>query len=123
MSSSVCKLALVAVCSSYTLGQVQRCREHDRGSGLSAWGVAPTFCSEPDGRFWPMASMAADEVQERLGEIVNPLTDAESDYEPLLQSLGDATFVLLGEATHGTHEFYKARTELTKHLIEEKGFN
>jgi erythromycin esterase-like protein len=70
-----------------------------------------------------MASMAADEVLERLGEIVHPLKDRESDYEPLLQSLGDAKFVLLGEATHGTHEFYKARTEITKHLIEEKGFN
>ena len=30
--------------------------------------------------------------------------------------------MLLGEATHGTHEFYQARIELTQHLIEEKGF-
>src|SRR5207248_3940822 len=32
-------------------------------------------------------------------------------------------FVLLGEASHGTHEFYRERAEITKRLIEEKGFN
>jgi erythromycin esterase-like protein len=36
---------------------------------------------------------------------------------------GDARFVLLGEASHGTHEFYKARAEITKRLIQEKGFS
>lgn len=46
-----------------------------------------------------------------------------SDYDPLLQRVGDARFVLLGEATHGTHEFYRERAEITKRLIVEKGFN
>jgi erythromycin esterase-like protein len=36
--------------------------------------------------------------------------------------VGDARIVLLGEATHGTHEFYRARTEITKRLLQEKGF-
>src|SRR3954469_12964496 len=36
--------------------------------------------------------------------------------------IGEARYVLLGEATHGTHEFYKARAEITKRLIREKGF-
>ena len=35
---------------------------------------------------------------------------------------GDASFVLLGEASHGTHDFYAARAEITKRLIAEKGF-
>src|SRR5690606_22482178 len=35
---------------------------------------------------------------------------------------GDARFVLLGEATHGTHDFYRVRAELTKRLVREKGF-
>jgi erythromycin esterase-like protein len=37
--------------------------------------------------------------------------------------IGDARFVLLGEATHGTHEFYRERALITRRLIEEKGFN
>lgn len=45
-----------------------------------------------------------------------------SDYRPLLDLIGDARFVLLGEATHGTHEFYRARADITKLLIKEKGF-
>jgi erythromycin esterase-like protein len=45
-----------------------------------------------------------------------------SDYDPLLESIGNARFVLLGEATHGTHEFYRERAEITQRLITEKGF-
>ena len=37
--------------------------------------------------------------------------------------IGDAPYVLLGEASHGTHEFYKARAEITKRLVREKGFS
>src|SRR3982750_3081378 len=37
--------------------------------------------------------------------------------------IGDARFVLIGEASHGTHEFYRYRAEITKLLIEEKGFS
>jgi len=55
-------------------------------------------------------------------EVAHPLTGATSDYDPLMQLIGDARFVLLGEATHGTHEFYWARAEITKRLITEKGF-
>jgi erythromycin esterase-like protein len=42
---------------------------------------------------------------------------------PLLDAIGEARLVLIGEATHGTHEFYRTRAELTKALIETKGFN
>ncbi|MFL5592739.1 MAG: erythromycin esterase family protein [Ktedonobacteraceae bacterium] len=55
-------------------------------------------------------------------ETAHPLTGATTDYDPLMQLIGDARFVLLGEATHGTHEFYWARAEITKRLITEKGF-
>lgn len=51
-----------------------------------------------------------------------PLTGAADDHDPLLEQIGDARFVLLGEATHGTHEFYRERAEITKRLILEKGF-
>lgn len=39
-----------------------------------------------------------------------------------LDLVGDAHFVLIGEASHGTHEFYAARARMTQWLIEEKGF-
>jgi erythromycin esterase-like protein len=42
---------------------------------------------------------------------------------PLLDAIGNARLVLIGEATHGTHEFYRTRAELTKALIARKGFN
>ncbi len=45
-----------------------------------------------------------------------------SDYDPLIESIGNARFVLLGEASHGTHEFYRERAQITKRLITEKGF-
>ncbi|MGC7100787.1 erythromycin esterase family protein [Amycolatopsis lurida] len=51
-----------------------------------------------------------------------PLTDA-GDFDPLLDRLADARVVMLGEASHGTHEFYRWRALLTQRLIEEKGFS
>jgi len=52
-----------------------------------------------------------------------PLTESPADYDPLINRVGDAHFVLLGEATHGTHEFYRERAQITKRLIREKGFS
>ncbi|MGA7834281.1 MAG: erythromycin esterase family protein [Acidimicrobiales bacterium] len=46
----------------------------------------------------------------------------DHDYDELLSWIGDRPLVLLGEATHGTHEFYRERYRITKRLIEEKGF-
>jgi erythromycin esterase-like protein len=51
-----------------------------------------------------------------------PLPSEDADYTPLLDLTGDAHFALLGEATHGTHEFYRERAEITKQLIANKGF-
>ena len=45
------------------------------------------------------------------------------DYDPLFELIGSAKIVLLGEATHGTHEFYYERAAITKRLIAEYGFN
>lgn len=43
-------------------------------------------------------------------------------YDALIAGIGDARVVLLGEATHGTHEFYRERAFITRRLIVEKGF-
>lgn len=51
-----------------------------------------------------------------------PLTGAASDLDALIEGIGDARLVLLGEATHGTHEFYALRAALTRRLISEQGF-
>ncbi len=57
----------------------------------------------------------------RLGAAARPLASPD-DLTPLLDAIGDARYVLLGEATHGTSDFYAMRAEITKRLIEEKGF-
>jgi erythromycin esterase-like protein len=50
------------------------------------------------------------------------ITDSNGSLDPLIHLAGDARVVLLGEASHGTHEFYSTRAEITKRLIAEKGF-
>jgi erythromycin esterase-like protein len=44
-------------------------------------------------------------------------------YQDLLDTIGNASLVLIGEASHGTHEFYEQRAQITKLLIEHKGFH
>ena len=58
-----------------------------------------------------------------LRQLACPLTGASSDYDALITLIGDARVVLLGEASHGTHEFYSERARITRRLITEKGFN
>jgi erythromycin esterase-like protein len=55
-------------------------------------------------------------------DAAHPLSGAARDYDPLLELIGDARLVLLGEATHGTHQFYREHAQITKRLILEKGF-
>jgi erythromycin esterase-like protein len=50
------------------------------------------------------------------------LSGTAQDYDPLMELVGAARFVLLGAGTHGTREFYRERGEITKRLIQEKGF-
>src|SRR5579872_1527242 len=58
-----------------------------------------------------------------IGHSAHPLRGETTDFDPLLKTVGDARFVLIGEASHGTHEFYRLRAQITKRLIAEKGFN
>jgi len=57
-----------------------------------------------------------------LREGAHHLVGAPDDFDPLLALVADARFVLIGEASHGTHEFYRLRAEITKRLIREQGF-
>ncbi len=53
--------------------------------------------------------------------LASPLTTPQ-DLDAVLERIGDARIVLLGEASHGTHEYYAWRAALTRRLVEEKGF-
>ena len=53
----------------------------------------------------------------------DPLAGSPNDYDSLIEMVGEARFVLLGEASHGTHEFYRERALITKRLIYQRGFN
>lgn len=61
-------------------------------------------------------------VSDVVREAAHPLVGEADDYDPLMKLIGDAPLVLIGEASHGTHEFYRERAQITKRLIKEKGF-
>ncbi len=73
----------------------------------------------------PRAAKGRDRaLVEAIGESSEKFNAIESvDLEPMLRRLGDARVVLLGEATHGTSEFYRMRERISRELIEEKGFS
>ncbi|WP_179967343.1 erythromycin esterase family protein [Mycolicibacterium anyangense] len=92
--------------------------------------------------FWDFTQVSDDEVRDLLGRptTATPPADAPRAAELLARAavdapggvppvdvltdlIGDARVVLIGESSHGTHEFYAARAEITKWLITEKGFN
>src|SRR5688572_17926764 len=68
-----------------------------------------------------MTTHAAD-LASAIGLACSPLRSSHEDYDALLDRIGGVPFVLLGEATHGTREFYVERARITRRLIEEKGF-
>ena len=57
-------------------------------------------------------------LAERIRERAHPLRDA-SDLDPLLERVGNARCVLLGEASHGTSEYYSWRARISEHLLRE----
>ena len=93
--------------------------------------------------FWDFTQVTDDEVHDLLAApttgaapaqtgptpadlVASAAIDAPGGVPPaavLDDLIGDARVVLIGESSHGTHEFYEARAEITKWLIEKKGFN
>lgn len=71
-------------------------------------------------RSWAPATGAADEVA-HIRALAHPLARV-ADLDGLVDTVGGARFVCLGEASHGTHEFYQWRGALSRRLIREKGF-
>ncbi|HSQ24226.1 MAG TPA: erythromycin esterase family protein [Pyrinomonadaceae bacterium] len=62
-------------------------------------------------------------LTDMIREAAHPLVGEREDYDRLMRMIGDAHVVLIGEASHGTHEFYRERAQITKRLIQEKGFS
>jgi erythromycin esterase-like protein len=58
-----------------------------------------------------------------VSEAAHPVVGAPDDYDALLDLVGGRRFVLIGEASHGTHEFYRERARITRRLIDELGFS
>lgn len=72
-------------------------------------------------RFFRAAQQDHSLIDE-IHALATPLSNAAS-LDPLLEMIGDSRYVLLGEASHGTSEFYTWRTEISQRLILEKGFS
>jgi erythromycin esterase-like protein len=62
-------------------------------------------------------------IHDAIRRAAYPLADTGEAYAPLMELIGEAPIVLIGEASHGTHDFYRVRAEITMELIYQKGFD
>ncbi|MGO9857362.1 MAG: erythromycin esterase family protein [Acidimicrobiales bacterium] len=67
--------------------------------------------------------MVETSISATLEGHLHSITGAQNDYGLLLDLVGDRRFVLIGEASHGTHDFYAERARITRQLIDARGFN
>ncbi|HWG46302.1 MAG TPA: erythromycin esterase family protein [Gemmataceae bacterium] len=74
------------------------------------------------GRLAPARSEEIRELIAQVRKLALPLRTPD-DLDPLMNRIADARYVLLGEASHGTAEYYLWRTRITQRLIREKGFS
>ena len=63
-----------------------------------------------------------DESVKAVASAARPVTGVAEDYDSLFDLIGDRRLVLIGEASHGTHEFYRERARITRRLIDQRGF-
>lgn len=67
--------------------------------------------------------MTNEQLVDSIAHAATELDGSAQDYNALVEEIGNARVVLIGEASHGTHEFYRERARLTRRLISEKNFN
>ncbi len=96
--------------------------------GKEGWALdEPEFVDEfPQGR--PRVVQTRPQIDDGLPGLIAGASEGfdkleNVELDGLLKRIGDARIVLLGEASHGTSEFYRMRQRITRALIEEKGFN
>jgi protein-L-isoaspartate(D-aspartate) O-methyltransferase len=85
--------------------------------GEQGWSEAPVLLAGR-GRVGARGTVAT-----LIREAAEPLRDIDAPVDALLERVADARVVLLGEATHGTSEFYRMRARITKELIARRGFH
>jgi erythromycin esterase-like protein len=91
--------------------------------GAQGWHDAGDIAQPADTQSEPVSPRRLTPAQ-RIAEAAETLPDLDdAAFGRLFDRFGDKRIVLLGEATHGTSEFYRARAVITRHLIKEHGFN
>lgn len=96
--------------------------------GTSYWDFRQITDEEVRGLLRRAASRPAKPAEEGANAVALisaealPVEDGVPSDEALFDLVGNAHFVLIGEASHGTHDFYQARARMTQRLIEEKGY-
>jgi len=90
--------------------------------GAEGWAATT---DEPATRTHPRPKAQGGQTPEKaIASSCEPFeTIASVDLGPLLERIGDTRVVLLGEASHGTAEFYRMRERISRELIERKGFS
>jgi erythromycin esterase-like protein len=96
-------------------------RRAPRAPLLAFLAAALVACASNDPSTAPLPA-GSDAAVTAIRTAAHPIRGAATDYDPLLALVGDARVVLLGESTHGTHEFYRERARITQRLIAERGF-
>jgi protein-L-isoaspartate(D-aspartate) O-methyltransferase len=91
--------------------------------GAHGWSDAQSPRTSP----WDSGSerlrKGAQSLAAKVAAAAEPFDDVDQfESDALLKRIGDATIVLIGEATHGTSEFYRLRAKITQALIERAGF-
>ncbi|KAI0082192.1 hypothetical protein K474DRAFT_1586400 [Panus rudis PR-1116 ss-1] len=71
----------------------------------------------------PVPQSQGTNAKEILSQHAQPISFKNSSYDPIIQAIGNAQVVLIGDGSHGTYEFYAHRANITRRLIEEKGFS
>lgn len=90
--------------------------------GSEGWRAGGAPAPEPPPH--PGFSMRRRHLAHRIDDAAEPFDALETaDLSALLERIGEARMVLIGEATHGTSEFYQMRARITRALIEQRGFN
>lgn len=90
---------------------------------VGAEGWSPQSVTPKAREILPGPDDPDEKTKSEIADACEPFNSVETaDLDPLLKRIGDSRVVLIGEATHGTAEFYKMRNRITAELIEKKGF-
>ncbi|HVU00321.1 MAG TPA: protein-L-isoaspartate(D-aspartate) O-methyltransferase [Polyangiaceae bacterium] len=92
--------------------------------GEQGWADSPRIASPKTGVTLSGSAAQKAALRSLLRDAAEPVESAEpASVDALLERIGDAKLVLLGESTHGTSEFYRMRARISRALIEKRGFD